>query len=489
MEAKTIRLVRRGELVSLINVPPERTLLEVLREDLGATGTKEGCGEGDCGACTVVIAEPHEGGLRYRAINSCIRLAHSVDGMALWTVEDLAAEDGSLHPAQEAMVQSHGSQCGFCTPGFVMSLFGMYQNHLCQGRTVTRELAQEELSGNLCRCTGYRPILDAAQQMGQLPRVAVDERAILEKLGQIADLRSQVPAAGAYLDPRSLPELLQLRAANPQAQVVAGCTDVGLWVTKLHQQFQQVLDLTRVEELRRVEAYDHHIAIGAAVTLTDAFAALMREWPQLKAFANRFAGLPVRNSGTLGGNVANGSPIGDSMPLLIALGANVVLLSVRGHREMPLEQFYTGYRRTVLAPDEVVGWIKVPRPRTGELLRAYKISKRYDDDISAVCLVIAAHLRDGFVERIGIGAGGVAATPVRAVQTEALLRGAPWTLETAQKATAALRAEFQPISDMRASSAYRAEVLGNLMQRFWLESQGHEQINLESFRLVEATSP
>jgi xanthine dehydrogenase small subunit len=489
MEAQTIRLVRRGELVSLTNVAPDRTLLEVLREDLGCTGTKEGCGEGDCGACTVVIAEPHDGGLRYRAINSCIRLAHSVDGMALWTVEDLAADDGSLHPAQEAMVQAHGSQCGFCTPGFVMSLFGMYQNHVCQGRPVTRELAQEELSGNLCRCTGYRPILDAAQQMGQLPRMAVDEQAILDKLGQLADERARATAGGGYLAPRSLPELLRLRAANPQAQVVAGCTDVGLWVTKLHKQYPQVLDLTRVAQLQRIEGYPHHIAIGAAATLTDAFDALVRQRPQLKTFGNRFAGLPVRNAGTLCGNVANGSPIGDSMPLLIALGAHVVLLSVRGHREMRLEDFYTGYRQNVLAPDEVVGWIKVPRPVEGELLRAYKISKRYDDDISAVCLVISARLRDGVVEHIGIGAGGVAATPVRAVRTEALLLGAPWTLETAQRATAALRAEFQPISDMRASSAYRSEVLGNLMQRFWLESQGCEQINLESFRLVEAASP
>lgn len=519
MEAKTIRLVRRGELVSLTNVAPDRTLLEVLREDLGCTGTKEGCGEGDCGACTVVIAEPHEGRLRYRAINSCIRLAHSVDGMALWTVEDLAADDGTLHPAQEAMVRAHGSQCGFCTPGFVMSLFGMYQNHVGRGKPVTRELAQEELSGNLCRCTGYRPILDAAQQMGDLPRVAVDEQAILNQLGRLAREREPAASGGGYLDPRTLPELLRLRAAHPQAQIVAGCTDVGLWVTKLHKQYPQVLDVTRVEELQRIEAYDHHVAIGAAATLTDAFDALVRERPQLKTFANRFAGLPVRNSGTLGGNVANGSPIGDSMPLLIALGAHVVLLSVRGHREMPLEDFYTGYRQTVLAPDEVVGWIKVPRPggphpdplppagegangpapsprlrgegggEGMELLRAYKISKRYDDDISAVCLVIAARLRDGMVDHIGIGAGGVAATPVRAVQTEAVLRGAPWTLETAQRATAALRAEFQPISDMRASSAYRSEVLGNLMQRFWLESQGHEQINLESFRLVEAASP
>ncbi|MBK6008944.1 xanthine dehydrogenase small subunit [Ramlibacter ginsenosidimutans] len=518
MESKTIRFVRRGELVSLTNVPPDRTLLELLREDLSCTGTKEGCGEGDCGACTVVVAEPEDGALKYRAINSCIRLAHSIDGMALWTVEDLAGEDGSLHPAQEAMVQCHGSQCGFCTPGFAMSLFGMYQNHVCQGETVTRELAQEELSGNLCRCTGYRPILDAAQQMANLPRVQVDEGEILRQLEALRVRREQVASLGTYLDPRTLPELLALRAANPQAQIVAGCTDVGLWVTKMHMQFPQVLDVTRVAELKRVEQYEHHIAIGAAVTLTDAFDALVRERPQLKTFANRFAGLPVRNSGTLGGNVANGSPIGDSMPLLIALGAHVVLLSQRGHRDLPLEQFYTGYRKNVLAADEVVGWIKVPRPKSphpgplpqagegasgstpsprlrgegggeGEFLRAYKISKRYDDDISAVCLVVAMRIEDGAVAQVGIGAGGVAPTPARAVQTEALLRGRPWTLEAAQAAAASLRSEFRPISDMRASSAYRSEVLGNLMQRLWLESQGFEQINLESFRLAEATAP
>jgi xanthine dehydrogenase small subunit len=489
MESKTIRFVRRGELVSLTNVPPDRTLLEVLREDLGCTGTKEGCGEGDCGACTVVIGEPQGGALKYRAINSCIRLAHSVDGMALWTVEDLAADDGTLHPAQEAMVQCHGSQCGFCTPGFVMSLFGMYQNHVCRGGTVTRALAQEELSGNLCRCTGYRPILDAAQQMARLPAMKVDEQGILAQLDELAQKRAQVPATGPYLAPFSLPELLALRAANPQAQIVAGCTDVGLWVTKMHMQFQQVLDVTRVQELRRVEDYDQHTAIGAAVTLTEAFDALVAQRPQLKTFANRFAGLPVRNSGTLGGNVANGSPIGDSMPLLIALGAHVVLLSVRGHRDMPLEQFYTGYRKNVLAPDEVVGWIKVPRPADGEFLRAYKISKRYDDDISAICLVVSMRVENGIVQHVGIGAGGVAATPARAVQTEAALRGRPWTLQAAQQASAALRAEFKPISDMRASSEYRSEVLGNLMQRFWLESQGQQQINLESFRLEEATLP
>jgi xanthine dehydrogenase small subunit len=494
MESKTIRFIRRGELVSLNNVPPDRTLLEVLREDLSCTGTKEGCGEGDCGACTVVLGQVEDDGIRYRAINSCIRLAHSVDGMALWTVEDLAA-DGRLHPAQEAMVQCHASQCGFCTPGFVMSLFGMYQNHVCRGEPITRELAQEELSGNLCRCTGYRPILDAAQQMAQLPAVTIDEAALAQQLAGLqggpagADTHDEpaAHAAGAYLAPGSLAGLLSARAAHPDAQIVAGCTDVGLWVTKMHMQFGKVLDVTAAQELRQVETYGNHIAIGAAVTLADAFDALVAERPQLKTFATRFAGLPVRNSGTLGGNVANGSPIGDSMPLLIALGAHVVLMSVHGHRDLPLEDFYTGYRKNVLAPDEVLAWIKVPRPQDGEQLRAYKISKRYDDDISAVCLVISLTLADGFVSRISIGAGGVAATPVRAAATEALLRGKPWTLATIQEATASLRAEFQPISDMRASAAYRSEVLGNLMQRFWLESQGMQQINLENFKLVEAS--
>jgi xanthine dehydrogenase small subunit len=487
MEPKTIRFIRRGELVRLANVPPERTLLEVLREDLGCTGTKEGCGEGDCGACTVVLGENRGGRLEYKAINSCIRLAHSVDGLAVWTVEDLAGADGTLHPAQEAMVQCHGSQCGFCTPGFVMSLFGMYQNHTCKGEAITRELAQEELSGNLCRCTGYRPILDAAQQMQELPAVQVDEAQVLAQLADLKTLAAKAPSA--YLLPERLSELLALRAAHPQAQIVAGCTDAGLWVTKMHQQFGQVLDLTRVEELRRIEQYQHHVAIGAAATLTEAYAALVADRPQLKVFANRFAGLPVRNSGTLGGNVANGSPIGDSMPLLIALGAHVVLLSAHGHRELPLEDFYTGYRKNVLAADEVVAWIKVPRPTAAENLRAYKISKRYDDDISAVCLVLNATIESGVVAKIRIGAGGVAATPARALQAEAALLGQPWTVEAAQRAAAALRAEFKPISDMRASSAYRAEVLGNLMQRFWLESQGHARINLESFRLEKAATP
>ncbi len=485
ISAQTLTFLRRGQPVTLRHVAPDRTLLEVLREDLHCTGTKEGCGEGDCGACTVVLGEAVDGQLEYKAINSCIRLAHSVDGLAVWTVEDLANESGELHPAQEAMVQCHGSQCGFCTPGFVMSLFGMYQN-THGGKGIDRAQAQADLSGNLCRCTGYRPILDAAQQMGGLPLpqgCGVNEAATVAALQA---LKRNKEDGTAYLRPTRLAELLRQRAAHPRAQVVAGCTDVGLWVTKMHKRFAQVLDVTAVRELRRVEGYPHHIAIGAAVTLTDAYAALVKDRPQLQTFAQRFAGLPVRNSGTLGGNVANGSPIGDSMPLLIGLGASVVLMRwdpKRGaiaHRELRLEDLYTGYRTNVMRPDELLAWIKVPRPTAGETFKAYKISKRFDDDISAVCLAIQMTVTDGVVAQVSIGAGGVAATPARARQTEAALRGQPWTPDTVKAAVAALRAEFQPISDMRASAAYRQAVLGNLLQRFWLESQGLQHINLDN---------
>ena len=486
ISAQTLTFLRRDQPVTLRNVAPERTLLEVLREDLACTGTKEGCGEGDCGACTVVLGEAVGGKLEYKAINSCIRLAHSVQGMAVWTTEDLVSPQGELHPAQEAMVQCHGSQCGFCTPGFVMSLFGMYQNS-GGGKGIDRAQASAELSGNLCRCTGYRPILDAAQQMGSLPLPAgcgVDEAATMAALKQIAP-----PPAANYLRPTALAALLQARAAHPKAQVVAGTTDVGLWVTKMHKRFTQVLDVTAAEELRRVETYPHHIAIGAAVSLHEAYAALVSERPQLKTFAQRFAGLPVRNSGTLGGNVANGSPIGDSMPLLIALGASVVLMrwdakrQTVAHRELLLEDLYTGYRANVMKADELLCWVKVPRPVTDETMKVYKISKRFDDDISAVCLAIRMTLEGGMVKTISIGAGGVAATPVRARQTEAALLGQTWSADTVTAAIAVLRGEFKPITDMRASAAYRETVLGNLLQRFWLESQGMQAINLESFSM------
>ncbi|MCM5682573.1 xanthine dehydrogenase small subunit [Schlegelella sp. S2-27] len=486
MPNRPVRFIRQGQVVSLADVQPTRTLLDWLRDDAGATGTKEGCGEGDCGACTVVLGEltgaPGAERLRYRAVNSCIRFVASIDGCALWTVEDLQRPDGSLHPVQQALVDCHGSQCGYCTPGFAMSMFGLYQQRVAcdTPQPVTRETAQEALSGNLCRCTGYRPIIDATQQMVQYPVRRVDEAALVE---QLKSLRTQPALEGPALRPQTLAELLALRSRHPHAQVIAGCTDVGLWVTKLHMHFDTTLDVTGVRELQRIEDTGGRLEIGAAARLSDAYAALVAQWPGLQVFAARFAGLPVRESGTLGGNVANGSPIGDSMPLLIALGAQLRLQSARGMRELPLEDFYTGYRRNVLAADEVLTHVLVPLPPRG-LLRAYKLSKRFDDDISAVCLALRLEFDQGRVAAASIGAGGLAATPQRALQTEAALLGQPWNETTVRAAMQALRREFSPISDMRASADYRREAAGNLLWRYWLESQGTTSLNLEGLTLA-----
>ena len=539
--APPLRFVRGGKVQALGNVPPTRTLLELLRDDLGHTGTKEGCRSGDCGACTVVVAEPdHSGGLSYRAVNSCIKLAHSINGQALWTVEDLgtdplirpaavpcatpaqAATPRRVHPIQQALVTHHASQCGFCTPGFVMSLFALYQSRAgaathaapldpAVAPGVSRADALAALSGNLCRCTGYRPILDAAQTMLHAPLHTVNGPEVISLIEQtnkqiqaLDGYFVQISSPSNYRQPATLNALLQARHHAPHAQLVAGCTDVGLWITKGQQTPTQVLDLTRTAELRAVQHSAQGLEIGAAVSLTDAFAALVATRPTLAAFAERFAGLPVRNAGTLGGNVANGSPIGDSMPLLMALGAQVRLMrwdettQQPVARELPLEALYLGYRQTALTPTEVLTHILVPPPQAawqppehpsatataeapvqGQWLRVYKISKRFEDDISAVCLGLQLTLDHGTVAAARIGVGGVAATPVRAHQTEAALTGQPWHADTVARAAAVLSAEFAPLSDMRASAAYRRQVLGGLLRRTWLESQGHHTINLE----------
>ena len=473
MSPPTLRFVLGHRPHALPDVAPDRTLLDVLREDLRCTAVKEGCASGDCGACTVAVAEAEEGGrLHWRAINSCIRLAHSVEGMAVFTAEDIAGEGGRLHPAQRAMLECHGSQCGFCTPGFVMSLFALHRQR--DGAAVSRGDALHALSGNLCRCTGYRPILDAAQTMHHWPDVPLDESGLLQQLKLLAQ-DGRAPAADSasnfYATPTTLAELLRLRAAHPQALIAAGTTDVGLWVTKQHRRFGQIIDVTRVTELRRIERGAHSLSIGAAASLTEAFDALAESRPQLKPFFDRFAGLPVRESGTLGGNVANGSPIGDSMPLLIALGATLVLASTRGERTLPIEDFYLAYRKTGLAPDEVLARIEVPQPTPHEWLRADKISKRFEDDISAVCLAVALQVEDGVIHSARIGAGGVAAVPARAIQTEAALAGQQCAEAIFDAAATVLEAEFKPLSDMRASSAYRRAVLGNLLRRGWQQSQ------------------
>ena len=470
-----IRFYFQGRVHEISDVAPTPTVLQHLREDLHCTGTKEGCAEGDCGACTVVIGSPENGALTLKAVNSCIRFAATLDGCALFSVEDIQLVDGALHPVQQALVECHGSQCGFCTPGFVMSLWAMY---LAQdGKPPSRCQIDDALSGNLCRCTGYRPIIDAARRMVELPPLPFDRAGLASKLASLwrdalATYSNSSSAGGQrFFAPRTIDELLQVRADHPQAQLLAGCTDVGLRVTK---------------QLRE---------IGAGATLDDAYRAVGRHYSvQLAGMWQRFALLPIRNAGTLGGNVANGSPIGDSMPWLIALGAELVLRDPSGVRVMALEDFYLGYKRTDLRPKEFVQTMRVPMPRAGVQFRTYKLAKCFDQDISALCAAFAFELdgdgdRDHIVNA-RIAFGGMAATPQRAARTEAMLTGRQWSEATLCVTMAMLADDFAPVSDMRACDTYRMQAAQNLLRRFWLETRadqpfGAHEVNVFAVRADE----
>ena len=473
--ADPIRFYFRNAVHEVSDVAPTQTILQHLREDLRCTGTKEGCAEGDCGACTVVVGSLENGALELKAVNSCIQLTPTLDGKALFTVEDLKQADNTLHPVQQAMVECHGSQCGFCTPGFVMSLWGLYLKREDSGRqgAPCRKEIDDTLSGNLCRCTGYRPIIDAARRMTELPAARLEREPLAEAL---RSLRREAPLRyefdGRRFDaPRTLDQLAQLRADYPQATLLAGSTDVGLWVTKQLRELDHIIYLGQVEEFKRIEQDAGFLEIGAGVTLEDAYAALCGHYPQLREMRQRFASLPIRNAGTLGGNVANGSPIGDSMPWLIALGAEVVLYSAAGRRTLPLEDFYLGYQKKDLRPDEFVAAVRAPLPRAGVHFRTYKLSKRFDQDISAVCAAFAITLDGERVSDARIAYGGMAATPKRATHAEAALRGRAWDEDALAGATAAMEQDYAPLSDMRASAAYRMRTARNLLRRFWLETR------------------
>jgi xanthine dehydrogenase small subunit len=453
-----------------------RTVLNWLREDARCTGTKEGCAEGDCGACTVVVGElDAQGALALKPVNACIQFLPTLDGKALFAVEDVAVQSGTSgaapHPAQAAMVACHGSQCGFCTPGFVMSLWACYERHQAAGSVPTRQQLADDLSGNLCRCTGYRPILDAGQQMFEAPVVRLDRepvRAALQALQGDAPLSIE----GVFHAPRTLAGFAALRAAKPQARVLAGSTDIGLWLNKQFRDLGELIYIGNVAELQTVVVDASTLHIGAAATLEVAWAALATEWSSLREVGLRFASLPVRSVGTMGGNVANGSPIGDAAPVLIALGARVVLRQGDATRSLPLEDFYLAYMRNALQPGEFVLALDVPRRnQRAQQVRGYKISKRFDSDISAVCMGLSLELQGEQIAAVRIACGGMAGTVQRARQTELALLGQPWNESTLQAAQAALARDFTPLSDMRASAAYRLQVAQNLLRRAWLETR------------------
>ncbi|NND89449.1 MAG: xanthine dehydrogenase small subunit [Granulosicoccus sp.] len=471
--SRPVQFLLNGIAVKAGDVAPTRTVLDYLREDQRCVGTKEGCAEGDCGACTVVVGELVDDALQLRAVNACIQFVPMLDGKALFTVEYLRGRDRSLHPVQQAMVDCHGSQCGFCTPGFIMSLWNCYVDHAGTDTRPDRTELATALSGNLCRCTGYRPIIDAGEAMFTYPAVALDRASIEQQLRDMRSSESLNLSHGSitYHAPRQLAELTALRERKPDCTLLAGCTDIGLWVNKQFRDLGDIVYVCSVDELKTIKHADTHLRIGAAVSLSDAYAAMTRHYPQLQEMWERFASVPIRNAGTLGGNVANGSPIGDSMPWLIALCARVVLTSSRHSRTIDLQELYVDYQVNSMSPEEIVEAIELPLPAPGLVFRTYKLSKRYDSDISAVCAAFALYMDGERIITARVAFGGMAAIPRRASACEAALAGKLWTESTAQAAMAALGNDFTPLDDMRASANYRSRTAANLLYRFFLETR------------------
>ncbi|MDB5458291.1 MAG: hypothetical protein JWO72_32 [Caulobacteraceae bacterium] len=465
-----IRFLLDGTIHEIGPVDPTKTALELLRYDLGRTGSKEGCAEGDCGACTVVVGELVADRIVWRPINACILFVPMLDGRALLTVESLGTPQAP-HPIQQAMVDRHGSQCGFCTPGIVMSLYA--RSIMGAGDAPLNDA----LAGNLCRCTGYGPILAAARDVPPQPRDDAETIAALRALRRDAplDLSFDDPLAGAarrWIAPRTVDQLARCLMDHPEAQIVAGATDVGLWVTKAHRVLPVVVHVGDVAELGQIDDGDAEVRIGAGARYADAQAVLARLHPSLDELVRRIGGVQVRNVGTIGGNIANGSPVGDMPPVLIALGARLVLRRGDARRELPLQDYFLDYGKQDRRPSEFIEAVIVPRPPPGRIVHVSKLSKRFDSDISALCGAFAVDVDGGIVTGARIAFGGMAGIPRRAPACEAALVGSAWTRETMERAARALPDDFQPLSDVRGSAAYRLRAAGALLTRMWLQATG-----------------
>jgi len=478
----TVRFLLNHAPVTLADVTPADTLLDFLRLSRRLTGTKEGCAEGDCGACTVLVGRLLDGRLKYESVNACIRFLASLDGCHVVTVEALASPGGPLHPVQQAMVDHHGSQCGFCTPGFVMSLYGLWME---KPRPAVAEI-EKALQGNLCRCTGYAAIIRAAEAISSIgerdrdPLVA-ERAAITETLSALKDgCRVVVEGdGGRVILPGSLDDFAELYAAEPKATIVAGSTDVGLWVTKFMRDISPVVHIGHLDELRRITVDENGVTLGAGVSYTEALPVVTRHFPALTELWNRIGGEQVRNMGTVGGNIANGSPIGDTPPALIALSATLTLRRGDERRTIPLESFFIEYGRQDRRPGEFVEAVTIPHADPADRIAVYKISKRLEEDISAVCGALRIRVdAAGTITQAAIAFGGMAGTPKRAANAEAALVGKAFEAQSFETAAAALATDYTPLTDWRASAAYRLMVAQNLVRRFHLEQDGSEPVRL-----------
>jgi xanthine dehydrogenase small subunit len=472
-----ISFLLNDEITNIDQARADTTLLEYLREHQKLTGTKEGCASGDCGACTVVLAEvvsiseQTTSSLEYRAINSCVTFLSALHGKQLITVEHLP--DGkALHPVQQSLVEHHGSQCGFCTPGFIMSMFALYQ----KTQQPDREAVIQALSGNLCRCTGYRPIIDATLSACQNKIIDKFQQTERQTIKHLNDINKQAISTANLQVPTTREGLAAAKATYPNANVFAGSTDLALLVTQQLKTFDKLIALGEVPELNQLVEQPHGLLIGAALPLSKIESSLLKHFPQLSELLWRFAATPIRNQASLGGNVANASPIGDLPPALLALNASIHVDDGQQRRAIAASEFFLDYRKTALESSEWIESIFIPYTAPINFVRAYKVSKRYEDDISAVCAVFNAQILDGKVQSFLCGFGGVAAIPATVPALNRQLVGQTWSSkETFELGNSILKQAFSPLNDVRASKTYRISMLCNLWKRFWLETNQSTQ--------------
>ena len=468
MTFNNVKFLLNDKIAEIDSPDPNKTILDYIRKDLKKTGTKEGCAEGGCGACTVVVGELVSGEIKYRAINSCISFVPSLNGKQLLIVEDLVSKDGKLHPVQDAMVKFHGSQCGFCTPGFVMSLFSMFKNH----KSYETELIKDFISGNLCRCTGYRPIIDAAKSLNkveQKDKFSKNKSKVIKLLKKINPNNIFINSEGKkFFSPKTIKDLKSIIKKNSNLNFLAGGTDLSLKVTKERKEISCIVNLKQIRELDFIRINQNYIEVGAVTSLIKFENEIKKYYPDFYTVLKRYGSIQIRNVGTIGGNIATASPIGDTLPILLSLNAEVVIEGFTKRKLIPINKFFIGYRKTKLKKNEFIRSIKIPLFKKN-IFKAFKISKRFDDDISSICGSFNFEINNNKIKQVFIAYGGMAEVPKRAKACEEILKGKPLKIDTFIKAKDYLEKDFEPIGDMRASKEYRLEVAKNLLIKCFIE--------------------
>ena len=477
MTSGIVKFVLNNEICELNNPDPNQTILNFIRTKLKKTGTKEGCAEGGCGACTVVLGELKKNEIIYKAINACIAFIPTLQGKQLLVVEDLVTEKGNLHPVQEAMVKYHGSQCGFCTPGFVMSLFSMYKNH----NFYNNELIKDSIAGNLCRCTGYRPIIDAAKSLNKIDKsdqFKKNKKNIIKLLKKINLKNISIENKGKkYFSPRTIKELKKVIKKNSNSHFLSGGTDLSLIVTKERKDINNIINLKDIDELDFIKEKNNNIEVGAATPLIKFEKFILKYYPDFNSVLKRYGSVQIRNVCTIGGNIATASPIGDTLPILLSLNSEIVIETTKNKKILPLKNFFLGYRKTKLKKGEFIYSIKIPIYKNN-VFKAYKISKRFDDDISSLCASFNLEIVNKKIKKAIIAYGGMAEIPKRATNCENFLNNTNLSLDSFEKAKNFLEKDFTPIDDMRATKDYRIEVAKNLLIKFFLEIKSNKLIRL-----------